>query len=66
MIDRAQASPELRLRVAGGHAALGFPTWVQGDVEPDQVVVHPAGDIDWDQSLATLKILDEAVRARRG
>ena len=47
VIERARSCPELRLRVGGRRFSLGLPSWVPGDVEAEQVVVHASGEFDW-------------------
>ena len=55
---RARKCPELRLRVDEGNT-LTYPAWVNGDVEPDQFVVHDLADSSWAGCLAAVAGLAE-------
>jgi hypothetical protein len=62
--DRAQGSPELRMRVREG-AGLLYPQWVDGGVEASQFVVHELADASWPGCLAAVvKLGDEQLDAR--
>jgi hypothetical protein len=57
--QRAQRTPELRLRV-DDRSALTYPSWVAGDVDPDQFVVHELTDTSWAGCLAAVARLAES------
>ncbi|HTI77357.1 MAG TPA: wax ester/triacylglycerol synthase domain-containing protein [Mycobacterium sp.] len=56
--QRAQRTPELRLRVED-RSAFTYPAWVACDVDPDQFVVHELADNSWAGCLAAVARLAE-------
>lgn len=60
VIERARRCSELRLRVEYPRLGLGFPEWIPGDVEADQIIVHNDGPLDWPAFLqATGQLIEQ-------
>ncbi|HET6733091.1 WS/DGAT domain-containing protein [Mycobacterium sp.] len=47
VLDRANASPDLKLRIAPRWFDVLFPDWCSADVQPDQVIVHAMPERTW-------------------
>ncbi|KZS68030.1 hypothetical protein A4G27_07055 [Mycobacterium kansasii] len=65
LLDRAQACPELRMRVHD-RSALAYPRWGATGVEPEQVVRHEPTDHSWHDCLAAVAgLTDDQLDIRR-
>jgi hypothetical protein len=60
VLERANASFDLRLRVAPRPGDFTFPHWRIGAVDADQVVVHPLSEPTWGAVLHALERLIDA------
>ncbi|MGX9790290.1 DUF1298 domain-containing protein [Mycobacterium sp. MMS18-G62] len=65
ILDRADASLDLKLRIAPRRWDLTFPRWRIGDVESDQVVVHSLPEPTWPAFLQALSpLIDDQLDPR--
>jgi hypothetical protein len=54
---RAEACPDLRLRVGDGGSRLRYPAWVSGDIDGAQLTVHPLDNASWQACLDAVTTL---------
>jgi hypothetical protein len=65
VLDRANASVDLKLRIAPRRWDFTFPHWRIGDVETDQVVVHTLPEPTWPAFLQALtRLIDDQLDPR--
>jgi hypothetical protein len=65
VLARVSGCPELRLRVRD-RGPFTYPSWIAGEVRPDQVVLHDLTDSSWAGCLAAVaRLAEHQLDARR-